>query len=78
MYLQMDAKKLRNAMRDCDNGENSWDLIVDKCVEELSDNYGYDKIHRFWAKKELFQQDVESEIIEEIRKDRPYLLAHSM
>ena len=65
-------------MRDCDNGENSWDLIVDKCVKELSDNYGYDKIHRFWAKKELFQQDVESEIIEEIRKDRPYLLAHSM
>ena len=24
-------------MRDCDNGENSWDLIVDKCEEELSD-----------------------------------------
>ena len=49
-------------MRDCDNVENNWDLIVDKCVEELSDNYGYDKIHRFWAKKELFQQDVESDL----------------
>jgi hypothetical protein len=52
-------------MKDCGHNETDWDLIVDKCVEELNDNYGYDKIHRIWAKKEEFQHDVESEVIEE-------------
>ena len=59
------AKNLKNAMKDCGNDENDWDLIVDTCIKELSDNYGYDKVHRFWAKKELFQQDIEIKVIEE-------------
>ena len=49
------AKNLRNAMRDCDNVENNWDLIVDKCVEELSDNYGYNFID-FGQKKNYFNK----------------------
>ena len=51
------AKNLKNAMKDCGIKENDWDLIVDNCVKELCENFGYDKVHRFWAKKEVFQPD---------------------
>ncbi|RGB38135.1 S-adenosyl-L-methionine-dependent methyltransferase [Rhizophagus diaphanus] len=59
------AKNLKKAMKDCGNSETDWDLIVDKCVKELSENNGYDKVHRIWAKKEEFQPDMESKVIEE-------------
>ncbi|CAG8583936.1 17258_t:CDS:2 [Funneliformis caledonium] len=58
------AKNLKSIMKDCGYNEREWDSIVDKCMKELSDNDGYDKIHRFWAKKEEILQDVESYIIE--------------
>ncbi|RIA85883.1 S-adenosyl-L-methionine-dependent methyltransferase [Glomus cerebriforme] len=60
------AKNLKNAIiKDCGNGDADWDMIVDKCVKELSENHGYDKVHRIWARKEELQDDVESTIIQE-------------
>ena len=52
-------------MKDCGINEKDWDLIVDTCVKELSENLGYDKVHRFWAKKEVFKSNLKSKIIEE-------------
>ena len=59
------AKNLKNVMKDCGYDGKEWDSIVEKCMKDLSNNRGYDKIHRFWAKKEEFQQEMESKVIEE-------------
>ena len=38
-------------MKDRGSDENDWDLIVNTCIKELSDNHGYDKVYRFGPKK---------------------------
>ncbi|CAI2177423.1 6671_t:CDS:2 [Funneliformis geosporum] len=58
------AKNLKSIMKDCGYNEREWDSVIDKCMKELSENDGYDKIHRFWAQKEELLQHIESYVIE--------------
>jgi len=59
------AKNLKYMMKDCGHDEKEWGSIIDQCMKDLIMNHSYDKVHRFWAKKEEFLQEEESKVIEE-------------
>ncbi|CAB4444700.1 unnamed protein product [Rhizophagus irregularis] len=45
------AKNLKNVMIDVGFSEDEWNETVDICLKQLQERKGYDKIHRFWIKK---------------------------